>query len=150
MCHLRYLPMWGIYVQFHMELDESAKMDGAGKLTVFWRIIFPLLRPATATTVIFLCLWIWNDFVSPSIILGSTKAYTVTTGIYPCNRTVQYELGRYICTSYYGVFSNLCIISVYAKTIYCWTNGRFGQGIRGTVLQVGRNCSNSPRLPMPF
>jgi len=64
------------------ELDESAKIDGASQFTIFWRILFPLLRPATASAVIFLCLWIWNDFINPVIILGSVGSYTVTTGIY--------------------------------------------------------------------
>lgn len=75
-----------VYVGFirvlSKELDESAKLDGASELTIFWRIIFPLLRPATGSVIIFLCLFIWNDFVNPLIILGSSRSYTVTTGIY--------------------------------------------------------------------
>ena len=64
------------------ELDQSAYMDGANTMTIFWKIIFPLLKPCTATAVIFLFLWTWNDFLNPLIILGSTRGYTVTTGIY--------------------------------------------------------------------
>ncbi|GAB4442717.1 MAG: carbohydrate ABC transporter permease [Anaerolineae bacterium] len=64
------------------ELDESAMIDGASKFTLFWRIIFPLMRPATATVVIFLTLWTWNEFLIPLIILGPGKGITITTGIY--------------------------------------------------------------------
>ncbi|MCL6460085.1 MAG: carbohydrate ABC transporter permease [Gorillibacterium sp.] len=64
------------------QLDESAKMEGAGPFKIFWRIIFPLLHPATASVVIFLFLWIWNDFINPLIILGTKGGYTVTTGIF--------------------------------------------------------------------
>jgi raffinose/stachyose/melibiose transport system permease protein len=64
------------------ELDESAMIDGASKFTLFWRIIFPLMRPATATVAIFLTLWTWNEFLIPLIILGPGKGITITTGIY--------------------------------------------------------------------
>ena len=64
------------------ELDESAYIDGASPINVFWRIIFPLLKPASASVIIFCFLWIWNDFLNPQIILGSEIGYTITTGIY--------------------------------------------------------------------
>jgi len=53
-----------------IELEEAAAMDGAGKFGAFWRVVFPLLRPATASVLIFLGVWIWNDFLNPLIILG--------------------------------------------------------------------------------
>ena len=55
------------------ELDESAMIDGASRFTLFWKIIFPLMRPATATVVIFVGLWTWNEFLLPQIILGPAK-----------------------------------------------------------------------------
>lgn len=64
------------------ELDESAMMEGANSFMIFWRVIFPILKPPSASVVIFLFLFVWNDFLNPLIILGSTKGYTVTTGIY--------------------------------------------------------------------
>jgi raffinose/stachyose/melibiose transport system permease protein len=65
------------------ELDEAARMDGAGPSTTFWRIIFPLMRPAVATAVILHTIGVWTDFVNPQIILGpSSGLYTVTTGVY--------------------------------------------------------------------
>lgn len=64
------------------ELDESAMIEGANSFTLFWRVIFPILKPPTASVIIFLFLFVWNDFLNPLIILGSTKGYTVTTGIY--------------------------------------------------------------------
>ena len=63
------------------ELDEAAIIDGAGKFTLFWRIIFPLMRPATATVAIYLSLWTWNEFLLPLIILGPSQGVTITTGI---------------------------------------------------------------------
>jgi len=64
------------------ELDESAMIDGASRFTLFWKIIFPLMRPATATVVIFVSLWTWNEFLLPLIILGPGEGITITTGIF--------------------------------------------------------------------
>lgn len=64
------------------QLDESAMMDGASPRIIFFRIILPLMRPIVMSVVIFVTLWTWNDFITPLIILGSGKFYTVTTGIY--------------------------------------------------------------------
>ena len=47
------------------ELDEAAAIDGASSLKTFWRIVFPLMRPATASVIIVTSVWAWNDFLSP-------------------------------------------------------------------------------------
>lgn len=64
------------------QLDESAKIDGANEAQIFIRIIFPLIGPVLTTVSIYIAVWTWNDFISPLIILGSGKFYTVTMGIY--------------------------------------------------------------------
>ena len=64
------------------QLDESATIDGATPFLIFFRIILPLIKPALASVIIFITVWTWNDFVTPLVIFGSSKFYTVTTGIY--------------------------------------------------------------------
>jgi multiple sugar transport system permease protein len=58
-----------------MELDESAKIDGAGQWRIFWNIILPLTRPALITTAIFTFIWTWNDFFTPLIYLSTPEKY---------------------------------------------------------------------------
>jgi raffinose/stachyose/melibiose transport system permease protein len=65
-----------------VQLDESARIDGAGEILIYFRIIYPLIGPAVASVVIFVALWTWNDFINPLIILGSSRFYTVTIGVY--------------------------------------------------------------------
>jgi raffinose/stachyose/melibiose transport system permease protein len=65
-----------------LELEEAAAIDGAGRLRTFWQIVFPLLRPTTASVLIFLGVYIWGDFLDPLIILGPTSGTTVTVGVY--------------------------------------------------------------------
>ena len=62
-----------------IELEEAASIDGATRFRIFWSILFPLLRPCTATIAIFVGLGIWTDFQTP-LLLGQVR--TITVGIY--------------------------------------------------------------------
>jgi raffinose/stachyose/melibiose transport system permease protein len=53
-----------------LELEEAARIDGAGPLTVFGRVILPLLRPVLATATILICLYVWNDVFYAFFVLG--------------------------------------------------------------------------------
>ncbi|WP_422769240.1 carbohydrate ABC transporter permease [Plantactinospora sp. WMMC1484] len=57
------------------ELDESARIDGAGHWATFWHIVLPLSRPALVTTAIFTFIWTWNDFFGPLIYVSSPQKY---------------------------------------------------------------------------
>lgn len=58
------------------ELDEAARIDGAGHGRIFSQIIFPLMVPALGTTTIFTFIWVWNDFFSQLIYLTKPGLYT--------------------------------------------------------------------------
>lgn len=58
-------------------LEEAAEIDGASRVNTFFRIVFPLLKPTTATLVILYALQLWNDFLLPSLILTDQKLYTI-------------------------------------------------------------------------
>ncbi|WP_242609471.1 carbohydrate ABC transporter permease [Agromyces ramosus] len=59
------------------ELDEAARIDGAGHPRIFLQIILPLMVPALATVTIFTFIWTWNDFFSQLIYLTKPALYTV-------------------------------------------------------------------------
>lgn len=63
------------------ELDEAARLDGAGDWGIFRRIIVPLLGPAIATTAMFTFIATWNDFLGPRLYLSNTALYTVPQGL---------------------------------------------------------------------
>ena len=62
-------------------LDEAAKIDGAGKLRIFFQIIFPLLKPATVSVIVFNAVWIWNDLLMPLLFMGGRNP-TIITALY--------------------------------------------------------------------
>lgn len=60
-----------------IELEESARIDGATTWQAFWRLIFPLLAPMSATVGIFAFLYAWNDFMMPSLIISDPALQTL-------------------------------------------------------------------------
>lgn len=55
------------------EIDESAKVDGAGTFRTFASVIFPLLKSVTVTVVVLDVMWIWNDFLLPLLMVNSNN-----------------------------------------------------------------------------
>jgi raffinose/stachyose/melibiose transport system permease protein len=55
------------------EIEESALIDGASPLKVFFALIFPLLQPVTVSVIVINVMWIWNDFLLPLLVLGGSK-----------------------------------------------------------------------------
>jgi multiple sugar transport system permease protein len=64
------------------ELEESARLDGAGHLTIFRRIVLPLIRPVLAVATWTAALSSWGNFFLPLIILTSEKKWTLALGLY--------------------------------------------------------------------
>lgn len=63
------------------ELSQSARIDGANELRIFWQICLPLSKPALTTVAIFAFLRSWNDFLGPMIFLSNSKLYTLSIGV---------------------------------------------------------------------
>lgn len=63
------------------DLDEAARIDGAGHPRIFLRVILPLMVPALATTTIFTFIWTWNDFFSSLIYLTDPDMFTVPVAL---------------------------------------------------------------------
>lgn len=63
------------------DLIDAARIDGAGELRIFWRIIFPLLAPASASLAVIIFLFSWNNFLWPLIVIRSTELQTIPVGM---------------------------------------------------------------------
>ena len=69
------------YLTIPFDLEESARIDGAGFFTAFWRILFPLSRPALATVAIMSFQGTWNGFFWPLILLQAQAHWTLPLGL---------------------------------------------------------------------
>lgn len=63
------------------ELDEAARLDGAGSWSILYRIILPLCKPVLTVVVVFTFLWTWNDFLTPLIFLDDFESYPISVGL---------------------------------------------------------------------
>lgn len=65
-----------------LSLEEAAVIDGANIFQLFFNIVFPLVKPITATVIITNAMWIWNDYLLPFLIIGNNKSKTLTLSLY--------------------------------------------------------------------
>lgn len=67
----------GFIKSIPLELEEAALIDGCKKHEIFFKIVFPILKPIQATVLVLNGIWIWNDFLLPLLVLG--KGNTIQT-----------------------------------------------------------------------
>lgn len=108
------------------EIDEAAIIDGCGTLKLFFNIIFPLLKPITATVIILNIVSIFNDFVNPLYFLPGK--YNVTVQL-----TLYYFNSRY-SSSWNLVFADVLIITILPLILYIFFNKQIVAGmVNGAV-----------------
>ncbi len=73
------------FMTIPLEMDESAKIDGASPLQTLWHVILPQARPALVAVGIFHFLYAWNDFYEPLIFLHSRENWTIAVGLQTFN-----------------------------------------------------------------
>lgn len=75
-------------------LDEAALMDGANMFQIFWKVVFPILKPTTVTVIILTAIRIWNDYLLPSLVINQEGMYTIPLQMYYFfgEYTIQWEL----------------------------------------------------------
>ena len=76
-----------------ISLEEAAYLDGASKIRTFFEVVFPLLKPTTATLVILNVLAFWNDYLLPSLVLGKKDLYTLPLSTYAFYGTYSADYG---------------------------------------------------------
>ena len=95
---LGFLVLKGFFDTIPYSLDESAMIDGANPIQTFSRIIFPVLKPTTATVAILSFMWTWNDFSMPLVLLSDESQQTL-------------QLAQYVFKSQFSVDYNLAFAS---------------------------------------
>ncbi len=54
-----------------LTVEEAATIDGCNTLELFWRVVFPILKPTAITVAILNTMWIWNDYLLPYLVIGN-------------------------------------------------------------------------------
>ena len=99
-------------------LDEAAEIDGADKFTTYRQIIFPMLKPMHATTLIINALWFWNDFMLPLLVLNKdSKLWTLP--LFQYNYQGQYfnDYGPSFASYIVGIITITIVYLIFQKNI---------------------------------
>ena len=108
------------------ELEEAAAIDGASTWGIFWKVIFPLLAPMNATVGILTCLWAWNDFLLPLVILSNPGSATLPL--------VQYVFQSQFQTNYPTAFASYLMAMAPLLLVYVFAQRWVISGVtRGAV-----------------
>ncbi|MFV0429902.1 MAG: carbohydrate ABC transporter permease [Arachnia sp.] len=111
------------------DLDEAARIDGAGHIRIFWSIILPLLRPALITSAIFAFIWTWNDFLSPLIYLTTPESYTLPVALRLFNdATSTSDYGATVTASFVAMVPVLLFFLFFQRFLI---QGVATQGLKG-------------------
>ena len=110
------------------ELEEVARMDGAGYLRIYARIIMPLARPAVAAVAIFAFVTSWNDLLWPLLVLSNPDIMTIPVGL----ATVQGAFGiRYADTMASAILGAVPLVAVFLLFQRNIVEGIAGTGLKG-------------------
>ncbi|MFZ5969764.1 MAG: carbohydrate ABC transporter permease [Bacillota bacterium] len=111
----------GFIKSIPLELEEAAMIDGCTRIQAFFRVVFPLLKPTTMTIVILNVLWIWNDFLLPSLVLMTPSERTLPLSTY-------YFFGTY--TVDYGLLmAGLMMTIIPVIVVYIFTQKHIIKGV---------------------
>ncbi len=109
------------------DLNEAAIVDGASVGRIFFRIIFPLMKPITTTSIIFNTMWIWNDFIAPNIFLNSRANTTLVLEVFRAK-------GQF--NTNWPMFMTLSVITIFPIFIfYCFMQKHIIKGLTAGAVK---------------
>ena len=109
-----------------LEMDEAARMDGAGSLRIWWQVIVPLSWPVMVALAVFTFQATWNDFLWPLVVTGSDQMRTIPIGL-------SYFVGQY-GTAWNLLMAGSMIALLPVLVIYLLAQKTFIQGITLTGM----------------
>jgi raffinose/stachyose/melibiose transport system permease protein len=113
----------GFFRNLPRDYEEAAALDGASPARVFFRVVLPLMAPATGTVAILTGLIVWNDFFSALIFLGGSESQTLPVSMY-------YYVGSLV-SQWNKIFAIVIISMVPILAFYLFAQKKFIQGFAG-------------------
>jgi ABC-type glycerol-3-phosphate transport system permease component len=120
--------MKGFFEGLPRDLEDAARLDGAGELQIFARVMLPLTRPALATVAIFVFLQNWNEFLFALTFITEARMRTLPTGIYAL-----------LSSEFYGNYpilaASLVLFSAPILALYFLFQQQFVEGLTAGALK---------------
>jgi multiple sugar transport system permease protein len=110
------------------ELEEAARVDGAGRWYLYSRVWLPLAKPAVAAVSIFTFVWSWNNFLWPLTVITSTKMFTIPLGLGTVSSAYGVHYAEIMASAVLGGLPLLIVFLFFQRHI---VNGVAGTEIKG-------------------
>jgi raffinose/stachyose/melibiose transport system permease protein len=117
----------GFFHSIPRELDEAAMIDGVSPYGLFWKIIFPLLKPVSASVLIIAFMSVWNDFTTPFYFLNTASRFTLSL-------TVYFFFGQH-SSDWNLVFADLVMVSVPVILLYLFLQRYIVEGLTAGAVK---------------
>lgn len=104
-----------------LSLEEAAILDGCSRTQTFFRVVFPLLKPTTATIIVLNVLAIWNDYLLPSLVLTKKELFTLPLSTYSF-------YGTYL-TNYGAIMAGLMLTVLPVIILYLFLQRQIISGV---------------------
>ena len=109
------------------ELDEAAIIEGAGPISLFFRVVLPLMKPVVVTNIVVQSVGIFNDFTNPLYYLPGARNATV--------QLTLYNFQSMFNTSYNLLFMNILLITIPPLVMFLFFNGKIVEGMTAGAVK---------------
>lgn len=116
------------FMQIPTELDDAARVDGAGTWRIFWRIAMPNVKPALATLVLIQFIWSWNAYLWPLVIMQDPNKQIVQVMLAGLKGSPNYSLDGPLFAGLTFVTVPLIVMAIVLQRHY--VRGLMTSGIR--------------------
>ncbi|MEA2524344.1 MAG: multiple sugar transport system permease protein [Thermomicrobiales bacterium] len=109
------------------ELEDAARIDGAGEFRIFWEIMLPLVKPAMMVVAVFQLLYTWHELFQPLVYLSDAKQYPLSIGLYAFRsmRVAEWSL----------IMAASTLVTLPLIVVFLFTQRYFLQGVRMTGIK---------------
>ncbi|MER2262319.1 MAG: carbohydrate ABC transporter permease [Psychrobacillus sp.] len=121
------LILTGFFKTLPMELEEAARMDGAGNLRTLWHVLLPLMRPALGTVIIINFIAAWNDFFFPLIFITEKAKMTIPVGMLSLFGEHSADWG--------SLFAGLTLASLPMMVLFLLASKQFMEGLTAGAVK---------------
>lgn len=116
------------FLSFPDELIEAARVDGAGELRIFYRIVLPAVRPSLAALVIWLFIFQWNNFLWPLLVLTTQDMYTIPVALSSLIGLSRIDYGAIMTGTAIAVIPVMIVFLFFQRQ---FISGLLGGSVRG-------------------
>ncbi|MGW7291778.1 carbohydrate ABC transporter permease [Streptomyces xiamenensis] len=102
---------------FPPSLLEAARLDGASRMQILWKIVFPVMRPTLSVLVVFFFIWTWNEFYIPAVMLTDPANQTVPIALSTVRGQFSTDMTQLNAGSLLSLLPTLIFFLIFQRTL---------------------------------